>query len=155
VKGINIAKAIRTVKTKLAGVGTVADDKNEQTDFSLISGSAVITNGVIRNDDLSGKSPLLRVTGKGQVDLPADTIDYVVTTTLVKSLEGQGAKDDKLSGVPIPVRLHGSLAKPSYSIDLKSILETKVRQKAEEKLMEKIEQKTGGKLGDKLKRLLR
>lgn len=155
VKGINIAKAIRTVKTKLAGAGTVADDKTEQTDFSIISGSAVITDGLIRNDDLQAKSPLLRVSGKGEVNLPADTIDYVVTTTLVKSLQGQGAKDDQLSGVPIPVRLHGSLAKPSYSIDLKSILETKVRQKAEEKLMEKIEQKTGGKLGDRLKGLLR
>lgn len=155
VKGINIAKAIRKVKSKLGGAATVTDDKTEQTDFTVISGSAVITDGVIRNDDLQAKSPLLRVAGKGRVDLPANTLDYVVTTTLVKSLQGQGSQDEQLTGVPIPVRLHGSLTEPSYSIDLKSVLASKARQKAEETLKKKIEEKAGGKLGEKLRGLLR
>jgi AsmA protein len=150
VKGVNVAQLIRKAQAAMSG-GTVPEEP-QQTDFTELSGSAKITNGVIDNQDLTAKSPLLRIAGKGQANLPADTVDYVLTTELVKSLEGQGGKGSQdLTGVPIPVRVKGKLTEPGYSVDLQSVLESKVKQEAQKKIESAIEDKAG----DKVKGLLK
>ena len=158
VKGINLAKLIRNAKSALGMASdTTAVSDADQTDFSELSASAVITNGVIENQDLVGKSPLLRVEGKGRVDLPQDTLDYLVVTTLVSSLEGQGGKGrDQLSGVPIPVRFKGSLQNPKPTVDLQAALSAEAKQKIEEQkdeLRGKVEEKAKAEFGDALKGL--
>ncbi len=83
-----------------------------------IKGTAKIKNGLINNPDLSAKSPLLRLTGKGTASLPAETIDYRATATVVASTRGQGGKDlQDLAGVPIPVRITGTFQNPKYGLD--------------------------------------
>ena len=157
VKGINLAQLIRDAKSALGMGESSATGADARTDFSELSGSAVIKNGVIDNQDLSAKSPFLRVSGKGQVNLPSDSIDYLVTTEIVGSLEGQGGKGaDELKGVPIPVRLTGSLTSPKPSVDLQAALSGKAKQKIEEKKEEikaKAEEKIKDAVGDKLKGL--
>ena len=159
-KGVNIAQVIREGSSRL-GLG---GDKLEtgtpgQTDFSELSGSLTMTNGVVKNNDLSAKSPLLRVEGKGEVDLPRDTVDYRVVAELVGSLEGQGGKGrSELSGVPIPVRITGPLSKPSYTPDLEAALSAKAKEQLEakkEEVRQKVEEKVKDKVGDALKGLFK
>ncbi len=151
-KGVNIAQVIRDGSGKL-GLGGESLDAGTpgQTDFSELSGSLKIKNGVINNDDLQAKSPLLRIEGKGEVDLPKDTIDYLVVTEIVSSLEGQGGKGrGDLSGIPIPVRVSGPLTNPSYRPDLEAALSAKAKAQLEEKKQEvrkKVEDKVKDKLG--------
>ena len=160
VKGVNIAQVIRDASAAL-GLGSDKLDTGTpgQTDFSEMSGSVTITNGVVKNSDLQAKSPLLRVSGKGEVDLPKDTIDYLVTTELVGSLAGQGGKgSDELAGVPIPVRISGPLTGPSFRPDLEKALSAKAKQQLESKkqeMLEKVEEKAGGKLDGVLKGLFK
>ncbi len=155
-KGVNIAKLIRNA-TGQGGGATQAGDTEERTDFTEMSGSFTARNGVINNPDLKAKSPLLRITGKGDVNLPANTVNYLLTTEIVGSLKGQGgAAADQLSGVPIPVRIKGALDSPSYTPDLKALLNAKAKQRLEQekaKIRTKIEEKAKGALGDKLKGL--
>ncbi len=66
-------------------------------------------------------APLLRVTGAGLVPLPPRTVDYGAEFTLVASTEGQGG-DAALAGLPIPVRITGPWADPSYDVDWASAL---------------------------------
>ena len=76
--------------------------------------------------------------------LSKDSIDYLVTTTLVKTLEGQGGKGrDELAGIPIPVRVTGPLAKPSYRPDLEAALSAKAKQEVQKKVEEKLQDKVG------------
>jgi AsmA protein len=159
-KGVNIAQVIRQGSSKL-GLGGDQQDTGTpgQTDFTEISASLTMTNGVIKNNDLQAKSPLLRIDGKGEVDLPKDSIDYLITTELVKSLEGQGGKGrDDLAGIPIPVRVSGPLSKPSYRPDLESALSAKAKAQLEEKKQEvtkKVEEKAKEKLDGVLKGLFK
>ncbi|HYQ72502.1 MAG TPA: AsmA family protein, partial [Gammaproteobacteria bacterium] len=116
VQGVNIAALIRKAQAKLKGQPAPQETEPNQTDFSAMQGTATVTNGVVNNDDLLIQSPLLRITGKGQVSLPVETIDYTLTTKLVGSLEGQGGKSlEELKGVAIPVRVGGTFSKPTYS----------------------------------------
>ena len=66
VKGVNIAALIRNAQAKLKGDLAPQDDAPNQTDFAEMSGTAVISNGLVKNNDLSMKSPLLRISGAGQ-----------------------------------------------------------------------------------------
>jgi AsmA protein len=121
VKGANIAQILRGAKSALTGdiagakLGLSFDDA-AATDFSELGGSMQFSKGVGKNNDLTLASPLLRVTGNGELDLPAAKIDYVVKAGLVSSIEGQGS--DKAQGVAIPIRIKGPFhdvkIKPDY-----------------------------------------
>ena len=157
VKGINIPHMIRAAKAALEG-RPAPEAEYDQTDFSELSASFRIQDGVIRNDDLQAKSPLLRVEGDGRLNLPKDAVDYTVTAFIVGTLQGQGGKElQELKGFPIPIRFSGSLSEPSIGLDLQKILTEKVKAEAQAKLEEKtqeLEKKLGEtlekQLGDKL-----
>jgi AsmA protein len=148
-KGVNIASLLRTAQAKLQGHPPPADDQPNQTDFTELQGTATVTDGVVRNNDLSAKSPLLRISGEGQASLPAETIDYLLTTKIVGSLKGQGGKGlDELKGVAIPVRISGTFSKLTYTPDLAAGLGDVAREKAKEKIEKKTQKLLKDKLGD-------
>ena len=92
IKGINLAEAVR----KPGGA--------QKTEFSNLSASLKIRDGVARNDDLKAHSPLLDLTGAGNLDIGNNSIDYVARASLTR-------------GVAVPVKLYGALDSPSYSVD--------------------------------------
>ncbi len=151
IKGVNVAQIIRDAKARLQGQPASATGP-QQTDFAELSGSGVIKNGVVSNNDLSLKSPLLRVNGEGTVNLPAESIDYLVKTVIVGSLEGQGGKGlAELKGIPIPVRVTGTFSDPKYAPDLQAALAEGAKQKAKEEIQKKVEEEIGKKLEGGLK----
>jgi len=163
VKGVNIAQLIREGMAKLEGKPAPKAQGPNKTDFSELIATTTITNGVVRNDDFMAKSPLLRMTGKGNVDLAKETIDYLLTVKLVGSLEGQGGAGlDSLKGIGIPVRVGGTFSKPTYRPDLQAALGEKVKAKVEEqkeelkeKLDEELEKQLEDKVDDQLKEQLK
>lgn len=156
VKGVNFASLLRTAQARFRGQPPPPDDQPNETDFTELQGTATVTDGIIRNKDLSAKSPLLRITGEGEVSLPAESIDYMLTTKIVGSLKGQGGKGlDELKGVAIPVRISGSFNKLSYTPDFAAALGDVAKEKAKEKIEKKTQKLLKDKLGDDTKQLLK
>ncbi|MCP4041974.1 MAG: AsmA family protein, partial [Gammaproteobacteria bacterium] len=152
VKGINIGQMIREAKAKLKGEPATPSEEEAKTDFSELSGSIKLVNGLASNDDLQAKSPLLRIKGKGKVDLVKEQIDYLLTTVIVGTSKGQGGSElDDLKGVPIPVKVTGTFQDPSYSPALGEVLKGKATQEVKQKAKKKLEEK----LGDKAKGLFK
>ncbi|QKQ25848.1 AsmA family protein [Candidatus Reidiella endopervernicosa] len=158
INGLNIAQMIREAKAKLKGQ-TVPPAADNKTDFSELSGSATVTNGLVRNNDLLAKSPLLRINGKGTADLNSEKIDYQVKTAIVSSLSGQGGDDLKdLKGLTIPIKVSGTFTNPSYGLDLASVLEGKAKEAVKQevkKVEEKAKKKLKNNLEDSLKKGLK
>lgn len=152
VKGVNIADMLRRAKATLDGKTLPPSSAPEQTDFSELSGTLEFGGGEVRNNDLAMKSPLLRVGGQGQADLLRENVDYLLKATVVGTLKGQGGKElDDLRGITVPVKVHGPLYQPKFSLDVEvlaaELAKTKVEQKAqklEDKLKEKLEKKLPG-----------
>jgi AsmA protein len=118
VKGINIGALVRNP------VGAIVDpaaQKNEQTDFSEMSGTFTITNGILKNSDLDLKSPLLRVAGAGTVDLPQRTVNYRIEPKLALTGEGQGGKSNA-AGIEVPVVVEGPFDHLTYRPQLDALL---------------------------------
>ncbi len=154
IKGIDLAGTIRNAKAKLGmvkGEQTQAASKTEKTDFSELGGTFTIKNGVAHNSDLSGKSPLLRLGGEGDIDIGNEQLNYQVKATVVASLAGQGGQGlTELKGVTVPVRLTGPFTAPEYKIDYGGIA-TSLAQAAVEGRKEEIKAKVQDKVQDVLK----
>jgi AsmA protein len=155
-KGINIAATIRNAKAKLGalkGETTQASNAAEKTDFTELKASFAIKNGIAHNSDLSLKSPLLRLGGEGDINIGADSVDYLAKATLVTTAAGQGGKDaSELKGVTVPVRISGPFTSLSYKLDFNAMISGVAQQKIDEK-KEEIKAKVQDKLKDQLKGL--
>jgi AsmA protein len=137
-RGVNLGKLVREAKSAIGtlqgGQQAVANNDNEKTDFSELSATLLLNDGVARNTDLSLKSPLVRVGGEGSADLKTETLNYLVKASLVNTDEGQGGKDRaQLKGLTVPVRIKGPFTQPTYAIDLSAAVKENVGAKLEEK----------------------
>lgn len=129
IKGINLAKKMRDAKAMFgAKSDTQAANKAEKTDFSELKASFKITNGVAHNDDLSMKSPLLRLSGAGDINVGNDSINYLARATLAKTLEGQGGGDN-VGGLTLPVRVSGAFTDLKYGLEFGSMVSDQTKQK--------------------------
>jgi AsmA protein len=79
----------------------------DSTDFSRLTGTYTIDNGVLTNNDLVLVGPLIRASGAGTVDIGQRTIAYRLEPTIVGTLQGQGASGDA-KGLTLPFRIEGS-----------------------------------------------
>jgi len=128
IKGIDIAGTVRDMKSKLnllKDKSSIGADQSKKTDFSELSASFDIKNGVAHNEDLSMKAPILRLAkgdSRGDIDIGNETINYLAKPTIVKSLKGQGGADlDSLAGLSIPVKITGTFSAPKYGMDFAGI----------------------------------
>lgn len=117
--GFNIPQMIRGLSQ--GRVGSFDKVATEKTDFSELSATFAIANGVARNQDLKMVSPLLRVGGAGAVDIGQRAVDYTVKPKLVASLQGQGGAG-ALGGLEIPVKLKGPWDKVAIEPDIEGVL---------------------------------
>lgn len=133
IKGINVAKMIRDTKARFDKQPVTADQEPRQTDFSEMSGTLQITNGLVSNEDLSVKAPLLRVGGKGTANLVSEALDYLATIRIVDTKTGQAGKElDELKGLTIPLRVGGTFAKPTFKVEIDAALKDKAKQRLDE-----------------------
>ncbi len=165
VRGINIAQTLRTARALVragrdgdagggrgAGSGTAA--RGETTDFSELSASLRIAQGVARNDDLAIKSPLLRLGGSGDIDLGARRLDYTVRASVVDTLKGQGGAElEALRGQTVPVKLSGPFDAIDWRIDFGAMAKEAAQAKIEHK-RDELKDEAKRRLADKLRGVL-
>jgi AsmA protein len=159
-KGINLAKSLRQYKSMIAGGkqdATVAANQSEKTDFSELAASFRITNGVARNDDLALKSPFLRATGAGTIDLAREQLDYLAKVTVVATSKGEGGKElAELNGLTVPVRLAGPIDHPTYRLEFAALAAALAKQQVQKQLGQQVDKALGKNgLGEALKGLIK
>ena len=151
-KGVDIAGSIRDLKNKvnILGKKDVNADKTKKTDFSELTATFDIKNGVAHNEDLAMKAPILRLAkgdSRGDIDIGLEKINYIAKPSIVKSLKGQGGAElDDLSGIAIPIKITGTFAAPKYGMDFAAIGTAL----AQSKLLDKV----GGEKGAAVKELI-
>jgi AsmA protein len=162
IKGINLGEIIRKARGALGGgsdaaaEGQSAGDKTQKTDFTELSGSFTIKNGIAHNEDLDAKSPLFRLGGAGDIDIPNSSLNYVAKVSVVATSKGQGGKErDDLAGLTVPVRLSGAFDDLKYKVDYRAMAGAAAKSQVGEKIKERVEERLKDeKLQDRLKGLL-
>jgi len=77
-KGVNLVSLAQNAAKSITG-GTGGDNV---TPFGSLTGTFVITNGILKNNDVQLKSGVVPMTGAGTVDLPNRHVDYKVTPSM-------------------------------------------------------------------------
>jgi AsmA protein len=162
-KGYDLGKTLAQARDKLNALvkgGTTNDQgggsAQDKTQFSEMSASFNIVNGVASNDDLNVKAPLFRLGGNGKIDLGQSRVDYLARASIVNTLTGQGGKDKgQTRDITIPVKIVGPFDKLGWEVQwsavgseaLKSTLGTKLDEKKQElkdKAREQVQEKLKG-----------
>jgi AsmA protein len=114
IRGVNLAAMVRNISSAFLDPKAASTEK---TDFAELGGTFVINRGIVTNNDLLLKSPLLRLSGKGTIGLPKRRVNYRIEPKLVATTKGQGASSGA-SGIKVPVIVSGPWDNVSYKPDL-------------------------------------
>lgn len=98
-----------------------------QTQFSHLSGSANISNGITNTPNLELLTPTLRVQSAGSLNMLSNSLDYKLTCRLLKpqkiNTEYLGTKiNADLSNYDIPAKVGCTLQSPCVSVDISGVL---------------------------------
>lgn len=107
IEGVNIIGIMKNA-AKALSMGLVGSGND--TDFSTLSGTYTITNGVLKNNDLQLVSSELPMTGAGTVDLPQRQVNYRLTPKVAGALA-------------VPVLISGPWDHLSYRPDVGAMLQ--------------------------------
>jgi AsmA protein len=149
IKGVNVAKLLRNAKSLLGGKQAVSGtaDTAEKTEFSGLAASFNIDGGVARNNDLSLKSPVVRLAGEGDIDIGRDRVDYLAKVSVDESLTGPGSELAQLKGISVPLRLRGPYSQIAYTLELDKLLvevaKSQLKEKAKEALGKELQKLFG------------
>ncbi len=105
-KGIDLAAMMRNLQKAFGGF-------EGATEFTSLTGTFQMKDGILQNVDMSLISPLFKAEGKGQIDVGEQNMSYTVTPTSL-------AKDAKFS---VPVDITGPWNNLKFRPDLGSLID--------------------------------
>ncbi|TVQ49767.1 MAG: AsmA family protein [Gammaproteobacteria bacterium] len=142
-EGVDVWHQVRSARATLRQEARPEAPTPPRTEFSEVTGTARVTDGVLDNRDFIALLPFMRLDGQGRVDLAAATLDYRLDATLLDrpELARDPAMAD-LRGRRLPLRIDGALAEPRIRPDFGAMVTDEVRDqvrgRAEELLRDRL-----------------
>ncbi len=121
IRGVDIDRLLGDVsKNILNGWNLKPSDR---TRFKEVSANFNIQKGRASTDALKFIGPKVRITGKGNVNLPPRTLNFRFAPAYVASLQGKDVKSPVADLSKLPIKVKGPWASPKIYPDVKGILE--------------------------------
>ncbi len=114
-KGIDLAAMMKNLKKAFGGF-------EGATEFTSLTGTFTMKNGVLQNVDMSLLSPLFKAEGKGQINMGDQNMSYTVTPSTL-------SEDAKFS---VPVEITGPWSNLSFKPDLGGLIDLLTKGRLEE-----------------------
>lgn len=133
--GTDVWHELRQARAMLKGEPAPEPRLPVRTEFSTVSASGKVTDGVLRNDDFLAELPFLRLTGKGSVNFVEASLNYAMEARVLDSPEFAGqvsaAELKDFTSAVIPLKVSGSLASPSIKPDIDALIKQQIQKKFE------------------------
>lgn len=107
-----------------------------RTRFSEVSATGVVTNGVMRNEDLQAALPFVRLTGKGEVNLIESQVDYDLVAEVLDRPELAQEQAEDLAGTKVPLKVSGPMDGPKIRPDFAALIKEEAKEKIKDKLLD-------------------
>ena len=118
--------------------------ESDETKFAELIGTFNLKDSIISSSDFNMKAPLFRIGGRGDIDLVKQSLDYLLSVSIVNSTDGQGGEAlEKLKGITLPIRLSGDITSPDFSLDMNALYKGLVRKEINDKKNQYIQEKLG------------
>ena len=141
IDGFNLGRTLCAVYNSTQKVAQPAK-ADDVTAFQTIRGTAKVTNGVAQSNDLLARTSFMDVTGKGNLGLAEQRLDYDLVAKLTGPIAIAGCESMRpLIGDSIPLTLRGTLAEPEIRPDFSEILRQRLREEAEKSITNRLQQR--------------
>ena len=141
-EGTDIWYELRRARALLKGGAAPKATLPARTAFSAVSATGVVTDGVMRNDDLVAELPFMRMSGSGNVDLAAGTVNYNLTARVLERPDGlQNVTEAELADFTkavIPLKITGPLSSPSVKPDVEKLLKKQVEKEIKDRVLDRL-----------------
>ena len=141
-EGTDIWYELRRARALLKGGDAPTPKLPPRTEFSSVNATGLVRDGVMRNDDLVAELPFMRLTGSGNVDLAAATVNYNLTARVLERPDAlQGVTEEELEDFTeavIPLKITGPLSSPSVKPDIEKLLRKQVETEVKDRLLDKL-----------------
>ncbi|MCF7969677.1 MAG: AsmA family protein [Methylococcaceae bacterium] len=141
ITGFNLQKILEMGTLFSQGKGMKGDYTKEQTLFSVLQGTATINQGIINNPDFFLESAVVQLKGAGTANLVNEAISYKVEAKAKQASKSR----------PAAIKVGGTFSKPSYTVDVLSLL----TEHEEEKINKALDKRLGEGAGKAVNKLLK
>jgi len=142
---LDIIHTLRKAHSMFYGKPMPTEKQQENTSFSELKGSVKIKNGVVHNQDLFSKSPVMQLTGSGYADLPKEYLDYTLKVSLLNSLQiDKDTEATDYRGKDIPYTIKGKFSELSQKANVKDILKQQAKAEANKQLKKQVDKQLKG-----------
>lgn len=123
-QGIDVTYQISRAHSFIKHLSKTKVENSKETQFQELTASAQITNGVLDNKDLIISSDYLKVNGQGSLNFDKNDISYYLKALARPKLAEDNQMEKEIITYEIPIKVSGSLAKPSVNLDFAELTKT-------------------------------
>lgn len=144
VHGFDLWHMIRDARAVLRREERPVKEGPDETPFDSLTGTGSVRQGVMQNDDLAARTPFMRVTGRGSIDMADETLDYRLRAAIqhTPGVEEGSAEAQDLQGLTVPVRISGPFDELKYRVDIGEVLKEEVKSRVKDLIIEEIRRRT-------------
>ncbi len=140
IRGFNLGHDMCSVYNRLERLPRPAAADADLTEYQSLRGSAAVTEGIARTNDLQATTSFMEVTGRGQFDLTTRNVNYDLVAKLTDSIGIAGCQTmDRHIGDSIPLKLTGNVNAPELDFDFREALQRKLEEELKNRLLEGLE----------------
>jgi uncharacterized protein involved in outer membrane biogenesis len=144
IKGFNLGRALCQAWNFKEGAPQPREQAAE-TAYEFMKGSATVTAGTARSDDLLVRTSFMDINGHGTLGLVEQTLDYDLDAKLTGKIAIQGCQTmDGLVGESIPFNIRGTVTEPRITPDFSKIIQRAIREGVQDRIKDALRDRIFG-----------
>lgn len=134
-EGLNFQQLIQQAVARSSDV-EVQQNYDNATRLDSFRTELALKDGMMTMADMQGSSPLLSLSGEGELDLVKELCDTRFMVRVLDGWKGEGTLVDYLKGAAIPLTVYGDWQSLKYSLQVDQILRKHLQDEAKRRLNE-------------------
>ncbi|MGK9172903.1 outer membrane assembly protein AsmA [Yokenella regensburgei] len=152
-EGLNFQQLIQQAVARSSDV-QVQQNYDNTTRLDSFRTGLTLDQGIMTMSDMQGASPLLTLSGEGELDLVNEQCDTRFAVRVLQGWKGDGKLIDYLKNTAIPLTVYGKWQSLNYSLQVDQILRKHLQEEAKRRLNEWADRNKESQNGKDLKKLL-
>ncbi len=134
--GLNFQQLIQRAVENSSDQVRGSDSQQGYTEVQQLQGTLQLNKGALVLQNLRGHSPLLDLTGGGNIDLLRQQCDVTFNIKVISGWQGDNQLIETLTTTAIPLRLYGGWDSLQYSLKVDQLLRKRLQDEAKSRLNE-------------------
>ncbi len=152
-EGLNFQQLVQQAVARSSDV-QAQENYDNVTRLDTFSTDLSLDSGVMTLADMQGRSPLLSLSGQGEMDLVKEQCDTHFNIRVLDGWKGDSTLIDYLKSTDIPLNVYGKWQSLNYSLQVDQILRKHLQDEAKRRLNEWADRNKDSQNGKDLKKLL-